>query len=202
MPLCPPPPDIPKLPPGECCVVESPAGLTLVCDPASHPWNGRPVTDYGQCIDTPNGRMCVLNFSDEYGTHTLEVPVCPPPPVKIPPPTTDDIPPAPDPIPIPIPPGPVLPPPTPRPPGPTEDSECKQKWDEMVSAPAKLSKCDRKWLELLRKLRSGRGRATLGRRASSLNLTGKKPRKYGMGIGAEHTEYAPFPGLRGGRRTI
>ena len=204
VPLCPPPPEIPKVPPADCCVVESSAGLSLMCDPADHPWNGKNVTGLGKCFDTPKGRMCVLQWEDEYGSHTLEVPVCPPPPQKIPPPETGDIPPAPEPVPVPVPPRqPKLPPPT-RPPAPDkEDSDCRRRWDEMVHAPAKLTKCDKKWLAVLKKLRSGHACPTPGRRASGLKLNGKgKPRKYGMGIAPEHRKYARYPGLRGGRRTI
>lgn len=206
VPLCPPPRDIPRVPPADCCVVESSAGLTLMCDPTDHPWNGKNVTNFGQCIDTPNGRVCVLNWEDEYGTHTIEVPICPPPPEKIPKPN-GDIPPAPEPVPVPVPPRqPKLPPPT-RPPSEgcesVEASHCRQRWDEMVKKPAKLTKCDKKWLAVLKRLRSGHACPTVGRRASSLKMNGKgKPRKYGMGISPEHREYARYPGLRGGRRMI
>lgn len=207
VPLCPPRPDIPRVPPADCCVVESSAGLTLMCDPTDHPWNGRNVTGSGQCIETPNGRMCVLRWEDEYGKHTLEVPVCPPPPERIPTPTAD-IPPAPQPIPIPIPGPPILPPPT-RPPTDggesTERSRCRERWDSMVKRPSKLTKCDKKWIAVLEKLKSGNAFPEMGRRASSLKMPPKKtgkPRKYGMGIAPKNREYGRFPGLRGGRRTI
>jgi len=210
VPLCPPKPEIPRVPPADCCVVESSAGLSLMCDPQDHPWNGRNVTSEGKCIETPNGRMCVLKWEDEYGQHTLEVPVCPPPPERIPTPPAD-IPPPPESIPVPSPPSsPRLPPPT-HPPtdGCEEGQGCRDRWDEMVKAPARLTKCDKKWLEVLRKLRSGNATPTPGRRASSLKMGPKKagkragmPRKYGTGIDPEHLEYGRFPGLRGGRRTI
>lgn len=207
VPLCPRRPEIPRLPPADCCVVESAQGLTLMCDPQGHPWNGKNVTGMGQCIDTPNGRICVLQWEDEYGTHTLEVPVCPPPREKIPPPPSGDIPPPPESVPVPVPPREKIPPPS-RPPGDgcesVEATRCKTRWNDMIRKPAKLNKCDKKWLAVLKELRSGKGRCGPGRRASSLKLKGTKakPRKYGMGIAPENREYARYPGLRGGRRTI
>ena len=207
IPLCPTPPEVPHLPPADCCVVESSAGLSLLCDPKSHPWNGKNVSEFGQCIDTPSGRMCVLSWADEYGSHTLELAVCPPPPAKVPPPSTGEIPPAPEPVPVPLPPGPRLPPPTQPPAAGCESEEasrCRARWDEMVSAPVKLTKCDHKWIAVLERLRTGKGRAGPGRRASSLKLkSGKRPRKYGHGgIPDSARKYARFPGLRGGRRVI
>jgi len=86
VPLCPPSRDIPRLPPAECCVIESSAGLTLLCTPEDHPWNHKDVTSFGSCADLPNGRMCALVWEDAHGKHTLEVPVCPPPPEVLTPP--------------------------------------------------------------------------------------------------------------------
>ena len=198
--LCPPRPEIPRVPPAECCVIESSAGLTLMCNPADHPWHGRDVTGAGQCIDTPDGRMCVLKWTDEYGDNLLEVPICPPPPERIPVPSAD-IPPAPEPVPVPVPPRqPKLPPPSAPPTDGCESEEgsrCRGHWEDMISKPAKLTKCDHKWIKMLKELRSGRGRPSPGRRYSCV-----AGRRYGTGISPDHLEYARFPGLRGGRRTI
>jgi len=220
VPLCPPPADIPKLPPAECCVIESSAGLVLLCDPKDHPWNNKDVSQFGQCIDTPNGRMCVLKWSDEYGEHILEVPACPQPPPPPPPPGIDIPPPPPqvrpEPIPRPppsieIPPPHVRPEPVPRLPSPTrppaddcdtiEGDRCRQKWDEMVSRPAKMTKCDKKWMELLKRLRTQQCGGP-GRRASSMKNHKSNSRRYGMGIPPESREYARYPGLRGGRSIV
>ena len=196
VPLCPPRPELPKLPPADCCVVESSSGLTLVCDPSSHPWNGKDVSDVGQCVDTPNGRMCVIAWSDEYGQHTLEVPTCPPPPERIPAPEAE-VPPAPEPIPIPVPPGPTLPPPT-RPPAQgcesAEATSCRENWQRMLARHEWQQDHDRRWREATAALNAGHGVPSPGRRGG---------RKYGYGgIAPEHRRYARFPGLRGGRRMI
>lgn len=184
IPICAPRPEIPIPPPVECCVVESSSGLTLVCEPKDHPWNGKDVTDSGQCIDTPNGRACVLRWEDHYGSHMIEVPVCPPPAIPIPRPEAD-VPPAPEAI-------PYLPPPT-RPPADKCEGEearrCRENWDAVVESPVKMSKCDQKWMSILRKLQSGKLGAGPGRR-------------FGTGIRPDHLKYARFPGLRGGRETI
>lgn len=190
LPVCPAPPDIPRLPPGDCCVIESPAGLVLLCDPSDHPWHNKDVSQFGQCVDTPNGRMCVLKWEDEFGEHLLEVPACPPP--------ADEPPSATRPEPV-----PRIPPPS-RPPADecdtVEGGRCRALWDEMISKPAKMTKCDKKWIKLLQKVREQRSGP--GRRASSMNNHKSKARKYGMGIPAESRKYARFPGLRGGRKTI
>jgi len=200
IPICPPPADIPKLPPGECCVIESSSGLVLMCTPEGHPWNNKDVSQFGQCIDTPNGRMCVLKWKDEYGEHILEVPACPEPPPP-PPPTNGEVPPPPPPVrPDPV---PKLPTPTRPPADGCDDPEamhCRAIWDEMVTKPAKLSKCDKKWIDLVNKLKNRRSGP--GRRASSMKNHQAKARKYGTGIAPEHRQYARYPGLRGGRKTI
>jgi hypothetical protein len=209
VPLCPPPPEIPKLPPADCCVIESSAGLVLLCDPSDHPWNNKDVTQFGQCIDTPNGRMCVLKWADAYGEHVLEIPACPPPPPPRQPPGAE-IPPAPSPQPIPRPqpaprpePVPRLPPPT-RPPADgcetVEASRCRQLWNEMVARPAKMNECDKKWVQMLKNLQEQRFGP--GRRASSMKNHKAAARRYGMGIAPENRQYARFPGLRGGREKI
>ncbi len=199
LPICPPPADIPRLPPADCCVIESSAGLVLLCDPKDHPWNNKDVSQFGQCIDTPNGRMCVLKWTDEYGEHLLEVPACPPPPPARTPPG-GEVPPPPAVRPDPV---PRLPPPS-RPPADAcdtvEGKRCRALWDEMISKPAKMTKCDKKWTELLKKVREQR--TGPGRRASSMDNHKSKARKYGMGIPPESRRYARFPGLRGGRNTI
>ncbi len=195
VPLCPPSRDIPRLPPAECCVIESSSGLTLLCTPEDHPWNHKDVTAFGSCADLPNGRMCALVWEDEYGKHTLEVPVCPPPPEVLTPPGGTA--PTPERPPEGV---PRLPTPT-RPPADgcdtVEGNRCRQVWDEMVTRPAKMTKCDKKWLKLLKKLREQK--CGQGHRASMMENHKAKSRRYGMGIPAESREYARFPGLRGGR---
>jgi len=209
VPLCPPPADIPRLPPADCCVIESSAGLTLACEPQDHPWHNKDVTQFGQCIETPNGKFCVLVWEDEYGSHTLEIPVCPPPPPP-PPVPGDEIPtptprPRPEPQPEPRPtPTPEIPQPPTRPPADGcetgEASRCRELWEEMISKPAKMTKCDKKWLRMKRELLEKRHGP--GRRASMLKNQEANARRYGMGIPPESRRYAPFPGLRGGRSTI
>lgn len=194
VPICPPKPEIPQLPPANCCVIESSAGMTISCDPVDHPWNGRNVTEFGQCIETPNGRFCVLRWEDGNGSHTLEVPICPPPLQKIPSPSAD-VPPPPDTV-------PYLPPPSVPPAGECEDEEarrCRDRWDEMVNRPAKFTKCDEKWFKIVEQFKTGCGGP--GRRASSMGID-SNPRRYGMGIDPENLQYGRFPGLRGGRRTV
>ena len=180
IPVCAPRPEIPIPPPVECCVIESDSGLTLVCDPENHPWNGKEVADFGRCIDTPNGRICILRWEDRHGAHTIEVPICPSPTIPVP-----RVPPTPDP-------GSHLPPPT-RPPANKCESEearrCREKWDAVVKSPAKMSKCDQKWMDILRRLQSG-------------NLGSGPGRRFGTGIRPNHLKHARFPGLRGGRGTI
>ena len=184
IPLCPSPPDIPRVPPAECCVVETSSTLTLVCDPKDHPWNGKDVTSLGKCIETPNGRMCVLRWEDKFGKNTLEVPLCPPPPgIDIPPPPEGDTPPPDGDTPPPPggdgpPPEVYIPPPT-RPPADGCDSDeaasCRQNWDEMMARPVELTKCDKKWIAMMERLKAGQGRGGPGRRASS--LIGSKMRR-------------------------
>jgi hypothetical protein len=198
VPLCPPPRDIPKLPPADCCVIESSAGLTLMCAPEDHPWHNKDVSSFGNCIDTPNGRMCVLVWTDEYGDHKLEIPACPPPaPPRVPPGGTAPTPPRP---PEKV---PRLPPTT-RPPADgcdtVEGGRCRQVWDDMVTKPAKMTKCDKKWLKLMKDLREKK--CGPGRRASSMKNHEAKSRRYGMGIPADSLEHARFPGLRGGRKNV
>lgn len=81
-----PPPE--EQPPGpECCVVENDDGtVTLLCDPDPYGWNGLNITG-AYCMDTQNGRMCAVEFSDAEGNQVqIEAPVCPKiPPADIPP---------------------------------------------------------------------------------------------------------------------
>jgi len=211
VPLCPPPREIPTPMPEECCVVESIAGLTLVCKPSEHPYNGLDVTDLAKCYDSPEGRMCVVVFVDANGrSTTIEAPACPPPDDKIPPPVTGDIPPTPDPEYIPEPP-PKIPPdsvPT-RPPR----SECDpEEWNRIVNAPKKLNSCDKKWLKMMEMFKENMGQVRPGRRYSGLIMHNRpKVRRYAYGgIKPENLENSTspqftkkrFPGLRGGRRTI
>lgn len=73
----------------DCCVVENKDGtFTLQCAPDPHGWTGLNITG-GQCVDTPQGRICALEFTDAAGNQvTLEAPSCggPPPPPPPPPP--------------------------------------------------------------------------------------------------------------------
>lgn len=134
VPLCPEDKGPPRLPPSCCCVVESSAGLLLSCEPKDHPWNNKDVSGLGECLDTESGRMCVLRWEDEFGSHVLEIPACPPasppPPILETPPPGVELPPPPPPgggggegppppphdggvprpDPEPIPPGPSIPP--------------------------------------------------------------------------------------------
>jgi len=187
---------------------ESSAGLTLLCTPEDHPWNHKDVTSFGSCADLPNGRMCALVWEDAHGKHTLEVPVCPPPPEVLTPPGGTAPTPERPPQDVPSPPTPTRPPQSvPRLPTPTrppadgcdtvEGNRCRQVWDEMVTRPAKMSKCDKKWLNLLKKLREQK--CGPGHRASMMKNHKAKSRRYGMGIPDESRKYARFPGLRGGR---
>lgn len=203
-----PPPE--ERPPADCCVVESGDAFHLLCKPETHPWNGKDVTKFTKCFKTPNGVMCVVKFSDRFGDHVLEIPLCPPeklpPDVKIPPP--GDRPPPPPPgkrppdVRIPPPPGDRPPPPGDRPPPPDERppgdrppgerppvtcegdeaSACRKRWDEMVHKPVKMTKCDERWLRMLKDVkRRGCGRPTSGRRFSAMGFSRVKSRPRGYG---------------------
>ena len=79
--------DPPAQPGPNCCVVENQDGtLTLQCDPDPNGWNGMVIAG-GQCSDTPQGRICALEFVDGQGNQVqMEVPSCGgPPPSTIPP---------------------------------------------------------------------------------------------------------------------
>lgn len=196
VPVCPALPEIPRLPPSKCCVVETSSKLVLVCDPSTHHWNGKDVTSMGECFNTPNGRFCVIKFNDSNGEVVLEIPVCPPEGDR----PSDETPDRPDDGETPdderIPDDtPFLPPTEP----PADDSECgdrcRRHWVNMVEKPAKLSRCDQKWLDMLEKLKSG-------------GLTGPGHRFSGLRSNRRYSGCTPsvrggrFPGLRGGRRTI
>jgi len=221
--VCSTPPEVPELPPAECCVMESEAGLSLLCDPQNHPWHQKNVTGLGECFDTPAGRMCLLKWEDRYGSHVLEVPVCPPrpdtPDMRPPPPVRPpDMRPPQPPTPPPVRPPDMRPPQPPTPPEPevaippmsrppaadceTEEARrCQEKWDAMMRRPNKTTACDLKFrsmAEYFRNLKCGPGR----RAGSDRKYACASSRRYGTGISDEHKKYARFPGLRGGRRVI
>jgi len=217
VPLCPPSPEIPTPMPDECCVVESSAGLTLVCEPGEHPYNGLDVTNNAKCFDTPDGRMCAVQFTNEDGrVITIEAPACPPPEEKIPPAPSPEITPTPEQIVTPKP-APRVPPPSPKPSPTRPVTECDpETWKKMVNAPKKMSKCDQKWLNKLRMFKENPKYAGAGRRYSmvmSIARGSSEPRvkrlgrKYAMGIPPESTENSTSsqftkkrgPGLRGWR---
>lgn len=70
-----------------CCVIENPDGsVTLICDPDPYGWNGQTIPG-AQCMDTANGRMCALEFTDPAGNQVqIEAPVCEQPPEEKQPP--------------------------------------------------------------------------------------------------------------------
>ena len=184
VPVCAPRPEIPMLPPGKCCAVESSAGLTLICDPSTHPWNGKDVTGMGECVDTNAGRMCVIKFEDAYGSSVLEIPVCAPKDDEILPPGPEDPPRSPD--------EPLIPPTEPPADGDgCEERGCRDRWEKMVRAPARLSKCDQKWLDLLEKLKYGAAIPNPGHRYSGI----RRDRRYSGGV--PECRGGRLPGLRG-----
>lgn len=218
VPLCPPEPEIPTPMPDECCVVESSAGLTLVCEPGDHPYNGLDVTNDAKCFDTPDGRMCAVQFTDENGrVTTIEAPACPPPKEDIPLAPAPDIPPPPDQI-VPPSPAPKIPPPKPKPTRPVQECD-PETWKKMIQAPKKLTKCNQEWLKMMEIFKKNPGYVRPGRRYSmvmsiargSAEPGSKRPgRIYGMGIPPESTENSTspqftkkrWPGLRVGQRKM
>lgn len=65
--------------PTECCAVRfSDGSLHLSCENTNHPWHGRDVTHFSDCVVDPatNSEYCVIGFTDECGTSTLAVYIC------------------------------------------------------------------------------------------------------------------------------
>lgn len=184
IPVCRKEPEIPMVPPASCCIIESTAGLVLDCG-EGHPWHQMDVTGIGDCYETEFGRMCHVEIRDDYGVHTLEVPVCPELPEEEYPDST-----------------PHLPPPFVRPPASESSTEVGAKieyeWDEMQAKG--ITKCDQAWMAQVKEMAAHK--TGPGHRYSSMEKDASAARRYGTGVAPDYLGYGRFPGVRGGRSSI